>query len=198
MASPGMSSKSNDSRAAFTSFIVPSISQVTPSLYLGDREGPTNIQLLNSFQIKCIFAFTSIKHSSSVEKELVKNKISLFYFDIYDDADLDIRNMAHRAHIIACRFESRKLNVLYHCDMGISRSTTALLIHLLYRQQPQPSLTQAYQLVTKARPIVSPNEGFERQLEAEETRLKKKQEKIAYFRSVHHQVSISSVAQSSL
>jgi len=52
---------------------------------------------------------------------------------------------------------------LVHCAAGISRSSTIVIAYLM--QAMQFSLTEAFKYVREKRPIISPNDGFSRQLQ---------------------------------
>ncbi len=56
--------------------------------------------------------------------------------------------------------------VLVHCQVGVSRSATAVIAYLMTRVQDTPNLLGALADVIKCRPYVQPNPGFCRQLKA--------------------------------
>ena len=53
--------------------------------------------------------------------------------------------------------------VLVYCGAGVSRSSTVIIGYLLANHE-ELDYWKALQVVRQARPIVSPNDGFERQL----------------------------------
>ena len=53
-------------------------------------------------------------------------------------------------------------NVLVHCMMGVSRSTSFVLWYLM--TEKHMTLSQAYNHVKQRRPIINPNNGFLTQL----------------------------------
>ncbi|KAF2069722.1 hypothetical protein CYY_008963 [Polysphondylium violaceum] len=61
-------------------------------------------------------------------------------------------------------------NVLVHCFAGISRSATVVVAYIM--RKLKISLEDALGLVTDARPIVCPNEGFMKQLQKYEAEIK--------------------------
>lgn len=52
--------------------------------------------------------------------------------------------------------------VLVHCYAGVSRSASIVIAYVM--KELNLDFDTAYQLVHRARPVVSPNEGFEKQL----------------------------------
>jgi len=65
--------------------------------------------------------------------------------------------------------------VLVHCEMGVSRSATVVLAYLV--RYHGMSRDEAYLAVRKRRPMVNPNPGFWKQLEAFETYCRNKNSK---------------------
>eukprot|EP01112_Ceratiomyxa_fruticulosa_P019038 TRINITY_DN6168_c0_g1_i1.p1 TRINITY_DN6168_c0_g1~~TRINITY_DN6168_c0_g1_i1.p1 ORF type:complete len:163 (-),score=25.56 TRINITY_DN6168_c0_g1_i1:74-562(-) len=65
---------------------------------------------------------------------------------------------------------SDKGGVLFHCSQGISRSASFLAAYLMEKQRI--SLAEALYRIRKARPIISPNQGFLNQLSVLEKSLK--------------------------
>ncbi|KJE97610.1 dual specificity protein phosphatase 9 [Capsaspora owczarzaki ATCC 30864] len=60
--------------------------------------------------------------------------------------------------------------VLVHCQAGISRSSTFVAAYLMFKHNY--TVEQALGIIRDARPIISPNPGFRRQLGEYEQRLK--------------------------
>lgn len=59
--------------------------------------------------------------------------------------------------------------ILVHCQGGISRSASAVIAYLMYKEKM--SYQQAYDTVKKARSRIEPNDGFKEQLRAYEAHL---------------------------
>lgn len=62
--------------------------------------------------------------------------------------------------------------VLVHCNAGISRSASFIIAYLLQKRVFK-RYKDAYNYVKKARPVIEPNRGFEKQLISFEKRIKK-------------------------
>ena len=56
-----------------------------------------------------------------------------------------------------------------HCNLGISRSVTLVIAYIM--KYERKTLSESFQQVESARPIIHPNEGFVAQLEQFEKEL---------------------------
>ena len=85
------------------------------------------------------------------------------------------------------RMALKETNVLVHCMMGVSRSASMVIWHLMTREKM--GLAEAYNLVKQKRPIINPNRGFVEQLKELEKELiqkkggkhQKKEESVKQF-----------------
>jgi len=64
--------------------------------------------------------------------------------------------------------------VLVHCFAGVSRSSSCVIAYLM--REHEMTYIDALQFVRKARPVVCPNFGFEKQLQEYEAELLRKKQ----------------------
>jgi protein-tyrosine phosphatase len=53
-------------------------------------------------------------------------------------------------------------NVLVHCHAGVSRSATLVIAYLM--QEKRLTFDEAFSYASKFRPVIFPNQGFQKQL----------------------------------
>jgi protein-tyrosine phosphatase len=127
------------------------INKITDRLFLSNYETSLNYKLLKSLGIKQIL---------SVGIELPPHKTQYFktmHLNVEDNEQEDII----RFFISAFHFINNDVT-LVHCYAGISRSATIVISYLM--RSNKISYIDAYNLVLKERPIISPNVGFMKQL----------------------------------
>ncbi|KDQ56383.1 hypothetical protein JAAARDRAFT_195032 [Jaapia argillacea MUCL 33604] len=129
-----------------------------PSLYLGPRSAAASATFLNSHSISHVLSIGSTP--SSLVPDVKYHRLSLT-----DSPGSSISNVADEAirfidDAITAKNGSGK--ILVHCSAGVSRSPTIVVAYLMTRQGM--SLKEALGRVVLARPTVSPNPGFLRQL----------------------------------
>lgn len=78
-------------------------------------------------------------------------------------------------------------SVLVHCEMGISRSSTVVIAYLM--RYHNMTRDEAYEVCKTRRPMVYPNQGFWKQLQDYETKLKNERRQIP-SPTGHAQVSL--------
>ncbi len=89
--------------------------------------------------------------------KIIKNK----WIDLEDKQDKNIA--VHFNETYAFIKESLKEhNVLVHCQMGVSRSATILIAFLM--KEFKLTYQQAFEMVSKRRKLIAPNEGFKKEL----------------------------------
>ena len=128
----------------------------------GSQDVAVNLEILEHYKVTHILNLASFIENKYPDK-IVYKKIRI----------LDVPEM----HIIphfeeAFEFINKGMEsgcVLVHCNAGISRAATIVIAYLMKTRNM--TLTQAYGLVKEKRPVISPNSGFQVQLETYEERL---------------------------
>jgi len=96
-------------------------------------------------------------------RKLKDNNIEFIKFYQKDDDDVDIIDTALRVHKEIERVRGKGGKVLLHCRLGVSRSVTCGIFHLMSVDSSVDFHT-ALDEIKKIRPIAKPNQGFVNQL----------------------------------
>lgn len=134
---------------------------ILPHLYLGDFNDSTNPLTLSNNKINAII---TLAYELAPCDPFTKARCYKFpwddslSFDIYSQLD-DVTKLIHT-------LRTGRLNVLVHCHMGISRSTSAIVAYLIRYFNMTRDHALAY--VKSKRSIVKPNSSFMKQLHAYE------------------------------
>lgn len=92
-------------------------------------------------------------------------------FPTLDSPDYDIRGEAVDALQFIKEGIDANERILVHCHAGISRSSTIVLLHLMFHRGFD--LDGALEHLKTVRPVVNPNEGFMRRLRATDAALRR-------------------------
>jgi len=144
-------------------------SKILDHLFLGDAMHGTDEKMLCTLEIYNIVCISKTNHG----KNLPATKFKVLHISIEDMPDEDILNRLESTNTFIGTCVSKSQPVLVHCEMGISRSASFILAYLMYSKKM--TLKQAVKHAKSARPVVSPNNGFMRQLCQYETQLFGKQ-----------------------
>ena len=123
------------------------------NLYLGNHEAAENEILLKMYDI-----YTVINCAAELQYDY-KDLIS-YDLNLYDMPEEQIISTFESAY----KFVKKHLNhnILIHCYMGISRSSSFVIFYLM--KEEKWDYETCYEFVKKKRPIIDPNYGFEEQL----------------------------------
>ena len=134
---------------------------ITPTVAIGNFESSYDpfdvIVNLN-------FPYNHAKHHEIDSQWDPEHHRVVYRIGIHDSPDEDMYNllkvMIHKlVHIQQCHPDYK---FLFHCYAGISRSSTLAIAFIAVTNNL--SLTDAYQLALSRRPIIHPNEGFQKAL----------------------------------
>jgi len=147
-----------------------SITEVLPSLYLGNAMDAANEDLLKSSNIRYILNLTKTCPNyfftdSSFHYKQIK---------IEDSCREDIKSIVEEAIEFIEDAKANNSAVLIHCQGGVSRSPTVTIAYIMHLNGL--SLADAYEFVKTRRPCIAPNLNFMGQLlemeQAQRTRSK--------------------------
>jgi len=134
------------------------VNQIRPRLFLGSMRAARDRELLKQHNITHVLVAAS-NLTQHFPAEIRYKQISL-----RDEDDEDLLG-----HLPACvDFIRQAISsggcVLVHCAAGISRSSAVVIAYLVATENLSPTVARAD--VKQRRPVISPNPGFVRQLEA--------------------------------
>ena len=134
------------------------MNKIIPRLYLGDDLAARNKKILSEHKITHILNLT-VNVPNKFESE-----ISYLKINILDTEKQDIQKYFDSTYdFIDNALMNNNNSVLVHCNAGISRSASFVIAYLI-KKGVYKSYKQAYNHVKKCRPIISPNQGFVKQL----------------------------------
>ncbi|GBG24444.1 Dual specificity protein phosphatase, putative [Hondaea fermentalgiana] len=139
------------------------ISEIMEYLYLGAKTVSQDGDALADMGIRHIVNCT-VEEPNHFEARGVK----YLRVAVEDSPDADIANFLEPAHLFIESARKEDAKVLVHCTMGMSRSSTIVLAHLMYDGM---RLKDAMTLAKAKRSMVSPNSTFMAQLLELETKL---------------------------
>ncbi|KAF2459677.1 protein-tyrosine phosphatase-like protein [Lineolata rhizophorae] len=151
--------------------------QDAPGLYISDRVAARSVKFLKQYNIRYILSAVGADDAPKVQEVKFSDadgewEISRKIVEIDDDPTQDMmRHLKDACDWIDAGLgekrndaenEQRQRGVLVHCVQGISRSGSIVVAYLMRKLKIEYSAALA--LAREARPIIFPNQGFERQL----------------------------------
>ena len=135
------------------SFYTKSMDHIYKNIYLGNYLAAENENLLKMYDI-----YTVINFAAELYNEY--NDIISYDLNLYDSPEENIINTFEKAY----EYVKKNLghNILVHCYMGISRSSSFVIFYLM--KEEKWDYDTCYQFIKMKRPCICPNYGFERQL----------------------------------
>lgn len=136
-----------------------SINHIIDNLYASSREIADDINILESNNIKVII---SLNNQSLLQDVQISRKITQYKFDIEDNPNFEISKYYNQIYEIinnCCINNINNLNVLVHCDAGVSRTGTIITYYLMKKYNY--NFGQAYTFAKSKRSCFSLNNGFE-------------------------------------
>lgn len=143
------------------------ISHIIDNVYLGSMDGSVNKELLKQYNIQAIVRILEEPILNNFKNK--DDSLYLYhYIPLYDHPAENI--FVHFEEFIKFMRENSEKNILIHCMMGISRSATFTILHLI--QYYEYEFDYAINFVKSKRPIINPNGGFLLQLKKFHDKLK--------------------------
>eukprot|EP01134_Creolimax_fragrantissima_P002435 CFRG2435T1 len=148
--------------------------------YIDERMMVVLGQMEHSSEIFNEFLYLGTEWNASNMEELIENKVGFvlnmaieidnFYPDtfrychirVWDEAEADIYPFLDEAVDFIKEAKQTKSRVLVHCQMGVSRSATAVIAYCL--RELEWNLDESIEYVHSRRNVVNPNKGFRKQL----------------------------------
>lgn len=129
-----------------------SFSKIVDQLYLGNIKAATDKKLLKRHGI------THVLQVAGGFRPMFQND---FVYKVIEVGDVASANLLRHlpAAIQFIKDGMRQGGVLVHCFAGVSRSATCVIAYLMQERQMQ--FEQAFSFVSKRRPVVFPNMGFQ-------------------------------------
>lgn len=125
-------------------------------LYLGGVSSANNLPGLQQLRINYVLN-TAIDADNRFPDKLIYMK-----FDLDDTPEENIERYFDKGRQFIEEAKKNKGRIIVHCQIGMSRSTTIVLVYLMYTFKW--SLKRAYKFVKSKRCFVNPNYGFMWQL----------------------------------
>lgn len=138
------------------------VSKINKNIFLGNWSISCNEKFLKNNNIKYIVCIENIKKPDYINNIYKKLGIKHVQFFIEDLDNKNIYQYFNESTNIIDKVINNDLNILIHCQAGISRSTTILMAYLISKKNMTP--IDAFNYILKKRPVISPNNGFIRQL----------------------------------
>ena len=167
------------------------MNQITKNIFLGDWGSSVNPQLLYQNNIKYVLGINTQMKSQNELKNYRQMDITNMHIKEFDIPETNLYRYFDKTNKFIHNAVLDNKNILVHCTMGISRSTTIIIAYLLWsyyiydKRVNKHGLTQAevgiykkqYKLkdiikyIQYRRPQINPNIGFIKQLNAYEKTL---------------------------
>jgi protein-tyrosine phosphatase len=140
------------------------MTEIINGLWLGSQDAAEDKESLDLCNIFHIITLREPQHKEEVEGKDQKDRTyQRIWIQDKASADLSLHWLSILTTLKSCLENKPKKPVLVHCRAGISRSASVVAAFLIHRYNLK-SADEAIELICRKR-IVSPNEGFHRQLD---------------------------------
>ena len=139
--------------------------EIINNLFLGSKISAHNLPLLIQHQIFVILN-CAIEIPNAFQND---DRFEYLTLELDDDPEFDLSPFLSSAMDFLLNNIQQNKRVLVHCQAGISRSVSVILVYLLI--ESQMTLRDAFLLVKNKRPQAQPNGGFFKYLEKLELEL---------------------------
>lgn len=138
----------------------PSCHEILPRLYLGDICVATNKEEIGRLGITDMI---SVEIKPLQPDDLAPSVKRYLFISVMDHAKQDILSHFNTSNDFIEKALKDPCNKIYvHCVAGISRSATLVIAYIMKTRSM--NFNEAFEMVSKKRKVVDPNEGFVRQL----------------------------------
>ena len=128
--------------------------KITENIFLGDYSASVDVPLLKKLGIKKVLTISDYLGGPKYDmNDFIHKRIN-----IYDVSGVNI--IQYFGECI--KFMQGNEKILVHCMAGLSRSATIVIAYLMWSQRWK--FADALDYVVKRRPLVCPNDGFQKQL----------------------------------
>ena len=134
---------------------------ISSFLYLGDYTQATNTTVLSELQITHIIDVSNENLSLESSQQLKLKYCAVKVWDL-ESENIALHFKVTNKFIADCA-KIPNSRVLVHCRAGVSRSAAIIIAYLIWSRKFK-TLRDAIAFVVLNRPMVSPNEGFRKQL----------------------------------
>jgi atypical dual specificity phosphatase len=140
-----------------------SVGVIRPWLFISSQDVPNDIILIKTHMITHILSLLPGFELNPQVKNLIKAHLVL---EVYDEVNFNLESPEiSQALEFIHRCKSDGGRVLVHCNAGISRAPSTVLLYLI-KYEKEINFDVAWSEVKKARPFAKPNDGFVNQIKA--------------------------------
>ena len=132
-------------------------SQILPGIYLGNYINANNLEEIRRLRINYI-----LNCASDIKINNLPTDVKYCHLDMIDSPQLNIFQYFGKAFAFIESARKNNCNILIHCKLGISRSTTILIAYMI--KHYGYSVKKSLDLIKSKRKQVNPNNGFINQL----------------------------------
>ncbi len=139
------------------------ISKITDKIYLGDYEGTKDLDYFSKEGITHVLSIINDIPVEFSEKDNITHKL----LNIKDEENSNLIKYFKECF----EFIEKANKIFIHCACGISRSPTIVIAYLMWKTHC--SYNDTFWFVKNRRKLISPNDGFVKQLKIFEDMIKK-------------------------
>lgn len=132
------------------------ITHIIDNIYLGNFESSIDSDTICKYKIDAIVRILDPEMISSIKYEDTEPNIVYHYIDIYDHPGQNISKFF--SNFLKFLKSNKEKNILIHCLMGMSRSSSFVILHLVVNYKYD--LVDAIKYVKKLRPGSKPLKEF--------------------------------------
>ena len=139
------------------------IDKITDKIYLGDYEGTKDLDYFSKEGITHVLSIINDIPVEFSEKDIITHKL----LNIKDEENSNLIKYFKEC----IEFIEKANKIFIHCACGISRSPTIVIAYLMWKTHC--SYNDTFLFVKNRRKLISPNDGFVKQLKIFEDMIKK-------------------------